>query len=874
MPSPRPRARRRLPVLVTLGAAGVGSVALVIGAVAAPPSGAILPDLIADTPQRPGVENYTYANGTQALLLRFDGYVHNRGAGPLEIRASARSGADMTYVRQFVRSSSGTMVASEPPPGPPLVQFETDDSHNHWHLREIARYSLWNQGRTAEVAPAQKTGFCLIDSERRETTGPSSSVYTEAGNNFCGQNEPTRSSLTMGVSAGWRDLYHRYLAFQWVDVSNVQPGTYWVAAEIDTNNVIAESDEGNNGRAFAASSSTVPGYRAKAVTAPAVPFGGSGTVTLAADSFGSPGARRFRIQSLPANGQLRSGTTTLGANAVITGDSVTYVPNAGYSGPDSFTFSAFDSTSPYPRTPASATASVTVGSTQQASVAISGAPQTLVTGASATLTATVSNATGGVTWSVDGVQGGNATVGTITTGGVYTAPASVPPAGSVRIRATSVSVPAAYDEETVAIEAAPPPDPSPQPGTNLVRNASFETDTSGWGSWNGTLSRVTLGGAPNGVAVALVRHRAGTAFTLDDAPETVLSTTGGQIYTSRAFVRAADPSSVGKRVRLVMREWSPTGTQLQKVLSTPLTLTNAFQEVTVQATALNAGDEMDVHVLHESAAAGNAIYVDQVSMVAGGGGTPPPPPTNQPPSASFTVSPGSPAVGQTVTFTDTSTDADGTVATRAWDLDDDGQYDDATGVSATRAFAAAGTYTVRVRVTDDDGAASTASRTVTVAAPAPGGTNLVANPSFETDLAGWGGWQATRSRVQVADAPAGSWVARVALSSGTQYTLDDAPHTVPAAPSGASYTAGARVRADGASAVGDRVTLQLRERLPDGTTVRTVAGPAVTLTSAFQPLTAGITPAAGNSVEVIIGQSPAAAGDAILVDAVSLTRNP
>ena len=43
----------------------------------------------------------------------------------------------------------------------------------------------------------------------------------------------------------------------------------------------------------------------------------------------------------------------------------------------------------------------------------------------------------GVTWSVNGMAGGNATVGTITTGGLYTAPASVPTQNVVTVKATS-----------------------------------------------------------------------------------------------------------------------------------------------------------------------------------------------------------------------------------------------------------------------------------------------------------------------------------------------------------------------------------------------------------------------------------------------------
>jgi hypothetical protein len=53
-------------------------------------------------------------------------------------------------------------------------------------------------------------------------------------------------------------------------------------------------------------------------------------------------------------------------------------------------------------------------------------------------TATVRNTTNAaVTWQVDGVSGGNATVGTISTSGLYTAPATVPNPNSVTVKAVS-----------------------------------------------------------------------------------------------------------------------------------------------------------------------------------------------------------------------------------------------------------------------------------------------------------------------------------------------------------------------------------------------------------------------------------------------------
>src|SRR5687768_6443532 len=45
------------------------------------------------------------------------------------------------------------------------------------------------------------------------------------------------------------------------------------------------------------------------------------------------------------------------------------------------------------------------------------------------------------------------------------------------------------------------------------------------------------------------------------------------------------------------------------------------------------------------------------------------------------------------------------------------------------------------------------------------GSNLVANPSFETNTTGWMGWQSTISRVSLTGAPNGSYVVKVTRST-------------------------------------------------------------------------------------------------------------
>ncbi len=71
-------------------------------------------------------------------------------------------------------------------------------------------------------------------------------------------------------------------------------------------------------------------------------------------------------------------------------------------------------------------------------VSVRPATGTVVLGNQVTFAATVTNTTDAtVSWSVSGVAGGNAALGTITTGGVYTAPMDLPSPATVQVTATS-----------------------------------------------------------------------------------------------------------------------------------------------------------------------------------------------------------------------------------------------------------------------------------------------------------------------------------------------------------------------------------------------------------------------------------------------------
>ena len=100
---------------------------------------------------------------------------------------------------------------------------------------------------------------------------------------------------------------------------------------------------------------------------------------------------------------------------------------------------------------------------------------------------------------------------------------------------------------------------------------------------------------------------------------------------------------------------------------------------------------------------------------------------NQAPTASFAAS----TSGLTTSFTDASSDSDGSVVSWSWDF---GDGNTSSAQHPSHAYAAGGAYNVGLTVTDDDGAMDTASQSVVVVAPnqAPVVVSVSANPVVVT----------------------------------------------------------------------------------------------------------------------------------------------
>jgi hypothetical protein len=357
---------------------------------AAGPEG-LLPNLVADPPNNVSLETSATGGGLSKageprLLLRFNGYVHNKGPGAVDFRGNRKAPevSPQTTVeveRAREKKESLPQKTEEELATPPMRVFQrlfttaveennierahvevpsagemiyvSADGHHHWHLQRVAKYSLWNSAKTAEVAPAQKVGFCLEDSQHVEVKiGPKEPAYADSSSehprHFCQQYRPNATGVFEGLSPGWRDVYERELSFQWVDASDVLPGEYWLREDVNPLGVIKETG-GAKAPAYATSPTIIPGFDALA-QATSAQTGEAKTLTLSSKAWSDSATPKYTIVSGPQHGMLQAGSS----NQVI------YRPASGYTGRDSFTFSSSDPSSPFPLHPSIATVSIEV----------------------------------------------------------------------------------------------------------------------------------------------------------------------------------------------------------------------------------------------------------------------------------------------------------------------------------------------------------------------------------------------------------------------------------------------------------------------------------------------------------------------------------
>ena len=121
----------------------------------------------------------------------------------------------------------GDAVIGDPNERPDI--FEFSPCHDHMHLQGFAVFKLLRRnGRL--VVSARKQGFCMRDERRYSSTAP-------AGRYDCDY---------QGITAGWQDIYYKWLDCQWLDITGVPPGVYILRVKANPQGLIPERNYYNN----------------------------------------------------------------------------------------------------------------------------------------------------------------------------------------------------------------------------------------------------------------------------------------------------------------------------------------------------------------------------------------------------------------------------------------------------------------------------------------------------------------------------------------------------------------------------------------------------------------------------------------------------
>lgn len=184
----------------------------------------------------PGLEGWYLDTDSQPghVLLRFGTLALNQGEGPLHVLGGIIEG-DTRPVYQRLYMPNGAFVER-------LVgEFERHEGHDHVHVAAFELYNLRDMGTDAVVASGPKVSFCLTDvlwPIEPELTAAAPVVTVSMGWS-CGAYEQS-------INVGYSDYYGPALADQWIDITDVPDGHYWLEVVVNPDDRLLESDMSNN----------------------------------------------------------------------------------------------------------------------------------------------------------------------------------------------------------------------------------------------------------------------------------------------------------------------------------------------------------------------------------------------------------------------------------------------------------------------------------------------------------------------------------------------------------------------------------------------------------------------------------------------------
>lgn len=182
----------------------------------------------------------TYVDSTtipDTVLLRFATSTANLG-GLLHITAGPVGSAESEQSVQQRLYGDGVVLIQD------AGSFVYHPEHHHFHVGEFVRYELLSSDQSEVLRTSEKVSFCLTDVLAADPPErPDGALFLDLKPFDCGVTE-------QGINSGFADYYGSELPDQWLDVTGLPSGRYWVRFTVDPQQRLLESDRSNNVATF------------------------------------------------------------------------------------------------------------------------------------------------------------------------------------------------------------------------------------------------------------------------------------------------------------------------------------------------------------------------------------------------------------------------------------------------------------------------------------------------------------------------------------------------------------------------------------------------------------------------------------------------
>ena len=136
----------------------------------------------------------------------------------------------MRFTVEAVNQGVATLTVPPPKSRPDLFQWSP--CHGHYHFNGFASYALLDSGGRP-VLLGKKLAYCMEDTER-VLSGPSVGCAKAF------------DCTNQGIQSGWSDIYGNSLDCQWLDITDVPPGSYHLQVSVNPNRAFEEGSFDNN----------------------------------------------------------------------------------------------------------------------------------------------------------------------------------------------------------------------------------------------------------------------------------------------------------------------------------------------------------------------------------------------------------------------------------------------------------------------------------------------------------------------------------------------------------------------------------------------------------------------------------------------------